>query len=80
MLETDNLYGMVSTSKSGQAYSSAHEQANTEIGIDARGDHVYISMIERRPRTNRTTGASIVLSREEWNEFKAAIVAAGGEI
>lgn len=53
----------------GRSYMTTQD-ANVELCIDARGNRVAISIEEYRPASNRTTGASIQLSREEWNLVK----------
>lgn len=78
-LETHNTYGSVSTQKRGTSFSSRIINATTELSIDARGDHVEIVLQEYR-ETNRTIGASIQLSQEEWQQFKEAVAAAGGKL
>jgi hypothetical protein len=79
-LETHTSYGTVEAQKVGMAYSSKVESAVKTLSMDARADHVYITLTEYRPNTNRTIGASITFTQQEWREFKAAVFASGGTI
>lgn len=63
--------------KMGSAWSKRVD-ALTEIGIDARGDRVHISITEYRFDSHRTTGASIQFTRDEWESIMTAVHQAGG--
>jgi hypothetical protein len=62
------------------AYSKIYCETRTSLTIDARGDRLAIAMTEYRFESNRETGASLILTRDEWNKFKKLILETGGEL
>ena len=62
------------------SYTSSYQPCKTELMIDSRGDRVSITMTEYRYETNRTTGASMVVTREQWETIKHLAKGTGGEL
>jgi hypothetical protein len=69
-----NNYSAPKIYKSSTIYNSIYKQALTTLTIDARANHVYFHLEEYRKETNRTANITISLTREEWNEYKKALL------
>jgi hypothetical protein len=54
----------------GTPYTKCHGKANKTLQVDARGDRIYLMMEEYDLETNRTKAVSMLVSREEWENFK----------
>jgi hypothetical protein len=76
----ESAYDVTATVYQDSAYSKVYCETANELSIDARGDRVCFTMREYRIESQRQTGVSLTLSREEWNQLKKLIIETGGEL
>ena len=65
---------------SDSAFNKRGCETCTTLTVDARLDRVEIIMQEFRIESGRESGSLIVLTRDEWNQFKKLILETGGEL